>query len=131
MLVPQELGIEQSPPAEPHAGGRHTDDGVLSDAPNGSFATLLSPPKCRAAYGTMPHTLESVDQSHICRHRTLRPSSRCLTPRIQWIRAIFTVIGRYALRHDASHLGFSGSEPCFCRHRTLRPSVRCLTPWIQ
>jgi hypothetical protein len=88
MLVLQELGIEQSPPAELHAGGRHTDDGVLSDAPNGSFATLLSPPKCRAAFGTMPHTLDSVDQSHV-----------------------FAVIGRYALRHDASHLGFSGSEP--------------------
>jgi hypothetical protein len=30
-------------------------DGVLPDAPKGSFATLLSP-QCHAAFGTMPHT---------------------------------------------------------------------------
>jgi hypothetical protein len=42
-------------------GGRHTYDRVLPGALKGSFATLLSPPQCRAAFGMMPHTLGSVD----------------------------------------------------------------------
>jgi hypothetical protein len=73
MLVPQEQGMKQSPSAEPHAGGRHTYDGVLPGAREGSLATLLSPPQCHAAFGTMPHTLASVDQSPVCRPRTLPP----------------------------------------------------------
>jgi hypothetical protein len=48
-------GIKQSPPAEPHAGGSHTYDGVLPGAPKGSSVALLSPPQCHAAFGTMPH----------------------------------------------------------------------------
>jgi hypothetical protein len=42
--------------------------------------TLLSPPQCRAAFGTMPHTLASVDPSPVCRPRTLPPSGT-RTPR--------------------------------------------------
>jgi hypothetical protein len=45
--------------------------GVLPGAPKGSFATLLSPPLCHAAFGTMPHTLASVDQSPVRRPWTL------------------------------------------------------------
>jgi hypothetical protein len=58
--------VPQSPAAEPHVGGRHTYDGVLPCTPKGSFATLLSPPQCHADFGTMPHTLASVDQSLLC-----------------------------------------------------------------
>jgi hypothetical protein len=45
-------GIKQSPLAEPHGGGRHTYDGVLPGAPEGSCAA----PQSYAAFGTMPHT---------------------------------------------------------------------------
>jgi hypothetical protein len=55
---------------------RVTYDGVLPGAPKGPFVTLLSPPQCHAAFGTMPHTLASVDQSPVCRPRTLRPPLR-------------------------------------------------------
>jgi hypothetical protein len=54
-------GEHKSPPAEPHAGGRHWYDGVLPGTPKGSLATLLSPPQCHATLGTIPHTLASVD----------------------------------------------------------------------
>jgi hypothetical protein len=64
----------RSPPAEPHAGGRLSYDGVLPGAAKGSFATLLSPPlQCHSAFSTMPFTLSSVDQSPVCRSRTLPP----------------------------------------------------------
>jgi hypothetical protein len=65
----------KSPAAEPHAGGRHTHtyDRVLPGAPKGPFVTLLSPPQCYADFVTMPHTLASVDQSPVCRPRTLPP----------------------------------------------------------
>jgi hypothetical protein len=46
-------------------GGRHTYDRVLPGAPKGSFATLLSPFQCHAAFGTIPYTLASVEQSPI------------------------------------------------------------------
>jgi hypothetical protein len=69
--------IKQSPPAEPtRVEGIHTYDGVLPGAPKGPFATLLSPPPCHAAFGTMPHTL------------------------VWW-----TVLGRYPLR-DEDEVGF-------------------------
>jgi hypothetical protein len=42
-ISPTITGIKQSPPAEPHAGGRHTYDMVLPGAPKGSFVTQLSP----------------------------------------------------------------------------------------
>jgi hypothetical protein len=61
----------KSPPAEPHAGGKLAYNGVLLVAPKESFATLLSPPQCHAAFGTLPHTLASVDQSPVCRLMTL------------------------------------------------------------
>jgi hypothetical protein len=66
--------IKQSPPAKAHAGGRHTYDRVPG-ALKGSFVTLLSPPQCHAAFGTMPHTLASVDKSPIRRPSTLTPSA--------------------------------------------------------
>jgi hypothetical protein len=34
---------------------------------------LLSPPQCHEAFGTMPHTLTSVDQNPVCRPRTFHP----------------------------------------------------------
>jgi hypothetical protein len=68
-------GESQFPPAEPHAGGRRTHNGVMPGDPKGSFATLLSPPQCRAAFGTMPDTLATVDHSLVCRSRTV-PSPR-------------------------------------------------------
>jgi hypothetical protein len=68
------LGIKQSPPTEPNAGGRHTYGWVLPGTSKGSFATLLSPPQCHAAFGTKPHTLALVDQSPVRRPRTLPPS---------------------------------------------------------
>jgi hypothetical protein len=68
--------FKQSPPAEPHEGGRHTDDGVLPGALKGSFATLLSPPQCYAAFDTMPHTSSAVKQSPVCRPKTLSLSAK-------------------------------------------------------
>jgi hypothetical protein len=56
-------GIKLSAPAELHVGGRHTYDWVLLVVPKGSFATLLPPPQGHAAFGTMPHTLASVNQN--------------------------------------------------------------------
>jgi hypothetical protein len=86
-------GIKQSPPAEPHGGGRHTYDGVLPCAPKGSFVTLLPPPQCHAVFGTMRHTLASVDQSPVCCPRTLPPSTRM--PRVGCWRGIITIyLGR-------------------------------------
>jgi hypothetical protein len=73
IYVPREPGNKQSPPAEPHAGGRHRYDGVLPGAPKGSLATLPSPPQCHAALSTIPHTLASVDQSLGRRPKTLPP----------------------------------------------------------
>jgi hypothetical protein len=67
--------LKQSPAAKPHVGGRHTHNGVLPGAPKGSFATLLSPPQCHVAFGTMPHTLAPVDHSPVCRPRTLPPTA--------------------------------------------------------
>jgi hypothetical protein len=49
--------------------------------PKVSFATLISPPQCHAAFGTMSHTLASVDQSPVRRPRTLVPSAT-RTPRV-------------------------------------------------
>jgi len=57
-------------------GGRHAYDAVLPAAPKGSYVTLLSPPQCHAAFGTMPHTLASMDQSPVRRPRTLPPLLR-------------------------------------------------------
>jgi hypothetical protein len=51
------------------------NDGGLPCARKKSFATLPSPPQYQAAFGTMPLTLASVDQSPVRRSRTLPPSS--------------------------------------------------------
>jgi len=67
--------INKSPSAEPHAGGRHTYDGVLLGAPKGSFVTLLSPHQCHAAFDIMLHTLALVNKSPVCHPRTLPPST--------------------------------------------------------
>jgi hypothetical protein len=76
---------KQSPLSEPHAGVRHTYDGVLRDVPKVYLTTLLSPPQCHAAFGTMPHTLASVDQSPVRRPSTL-PLSATRTPRVGFWR---------------------------------------------
>jgi hypothetical protein len=55
----------ESPHAEPHMGGNHAYDRVLPDALKVSFITLLSPPQCYAALGTMPHILAQVVQSPV------------------------------------------------------------------
>jgi hypothetical protein len=36
----------------------------MADAPKGSFATLLSPPQCHAAFGMMAHNLGLREISH-------------------------------------------------------------------
>jgi hypothetical protein len=72
------------PSAEPHASGRHTYNRVLGSQ-KGSFATLLSPPQCHAAFGTMPHTLASVDQSPVSHPRML-VSSMTRMPRVGFWR---------------------------------------------
>jgi hypothetical protein len=43
----------------------------------------LSPPQCHAAFGTMLHTLASVDQSPVCHPRTFPPSAT-RTPRLNF-----------------------------------------------
>jgi hypothetical protein len=53
--------LKQSSPAQPCQGGRRTYDRVLPDALKETLATLLSPPRCHAAFSTVPHTLASVD----------------------------------------------------------------------
>jgi hypothetical protein len=69
---------EQSPPAEPHADGRHIHTtGLLP----GSFETLLSLPRCHAAFGTMPHITRSLFDVH----RTL-PLFAPRTPRVEFWR---------------------------------------------
>jgi hypothetical protein len=70
-VSPTWSGELKSSPIESHAGERYTYGGVLPGAPKWSFATLLSPPQYHAAFGTMPYTLASVDQSPVCRHMTL------------------------------------------------------------
>jgi hypothetical protein len=60
-------------PPQPHVSGRH--DRVVPSAPKGSFMILLSPPQCHAAFGTMTHTLASVDQSPVLCPRTSRPTA--------------------------------------------------------
>jgi hypothetical protein len=62
--------LKQSPPTEPHEGGRHTYDRVLPDASKESFMTLLPPPQCHATFGTMRYTLASVNESPVCHPMT-------------------------------------------------------------
>jgi hypothetical protein len=69
---------------ETHAGGRHAYDGVLHGAPKGSFTTLPSQPQYHAAFSAVPRTLASVDQSPVCRPRTLPPSAT-RTPRVGFL----------------------------------------------
>jgi hypothetical protein len=49
------------------------------------FTTLLSPPQCHVAFGTMPHTLATVEQRPVCCPRTLSPSAT-RTPRVGFWR---------------------------------------------
>jgi hypothetical protein len=64
-------------PAEPHAGGRHTYDGVLPGAPKGI-----------------------VRDTAITTSVTCKPSARCLTPWLGWTRALVAILGRYPLRDE-------------------------------
>jgi hypothetical protein len=65
--------------------------GVLPGTSMGSFATLLSPPHCHAAFGTMPHIVASVEQNLVYHSRTLPPSST-RTPRVGFWRGKFLVV---------------------------------------
>jgi hypothetical protein len=61
-------GELQSPQQSPmSAEGIYATGCLLPCAPKGSFATLLPPPQCHAAFGTFA----SVDQNPLCRPRTL------------------------------------------------------------
>jgi hypothetical protein len=90
VLVSQERKIKQSPPTEPHMAGRRTNDRVLLVAAKGSFATLVSPPECNAAFGAMPHAFSSVDQSPVRHPRTLTPSAT-RTPGVGFWRGLLCV----------------------------------------
>jgi hypothetical protein len=81
--VPQEPGNWIVTTRRAPAGRRHTYGGMLPCAPKGLCATLLSPPQCHSAFGTMPHTLASLDHSPVRRPRTF-PSSAAGTPE-NWI----------------------------------------------
>jgi hypothetical protein len=76
IFIPRELGEQQLPPTQLHTAGMHLYDGVQPGALKGSLAILLSPPQSHAALGTMPYTLASVDQSPVCRPKTLLPGDK-------------------------------------------------------
>jgi hypothetical protein len=63
----------RSPSMEPHADGRPTYNGVWPGSPRGSLTTLLSLPKCHAAFSTIPSTLARVDQSAVSQHVVATP----------------------------------------------------------
>jgi hypothetical protein len=59
-----------------HAGERHTYDRVLPGAPKAPL-------------------------QHCCHHLSaMQPSALCLTPLLQWNKALFAVLGRYPLRDE-------------------------------
>ena len=58
----------RSPSTEPHADGRPTYNGVRPGFPRGSLTTLVSLPRCHAAFSTIPSTLAWVDQSPVGQH---------------------------------------------------------------
>jgi hypothetical protein len=52
---------------------------VLPSDPKESYATLLPPPQCHAAFSTMLRTLALVEQSPVCHPRILLPPQQgCL-----------------------------------------------------
>jgi hypothetical protein len=67
-------------------GGSYTHEGALRRAQKGWFMTLLSPPQCYAAFGTMPHTLASMEQS------------------------LFAILGPYPPRRGRLGLDFGGAR---------------------
>jgi hypothetical protein len=67
IFVSREMGNKCHHPQSPYGGKALMREWVLPDAPKGSLTTLLSPPKCHAAFGTIRHTLASLDQSPIRR----------------------------------------------------------------
>jgi hypothetical protein len=78
IFVPQEWGITSYRPQSSCGWKAYIWDGAAR-CQEGSFATLLSPPQCHAAFGTMPHTLVSVDKDSICHPRLLTSSQQgCL-----------------------------------------------------
>jgi hypothetical protein len=78
ILVPQDPGYYPVTTSRTRAGGRG-----VAGVPKCSFTTLLSPPQCHAAFGTMPYTLASVDKSPVCRHSKL-PTSATRTPALDF-----------------------------------------------
>jgi hypothetical protein len=106
-------------------------DGVLSGAPKGSFVTLLSLPQWHAAFGTMPHTLASVDQSPVHRHRMLTPPRRgCL-----WLD-----FGGECWHIQSISRSFKGSIPrgnnshvmyCFWFHLSFREIIALYHLWVK
>jgi hypothetical protein len=103
--------IKQSPQTEPHKGGRHTYDGVLPGDQKGT--TLLSPPQCHTAFGTTPHTLDSVDQNPVCRPRTL-PLSTTGTPRLGFRSGWSTKCSVWCIRPPFSHSERFGWQSFLC-----------------
>jgi hypothetical protein len=84
ILVHMNQRIKQSPPTEPHLSGRHIYDRMLPCAPQGSFATLPSPPQCQSAFGTMLYT---------------------------WIRALCAILGCFPSSATRTHrVGFWRGE---------------------
>jgi hypothetical protein len=87
--------------------GRHTYNGVLPGAQKGSFTTLLSATQWHTTFGTMPHTLATVDQR------------------------LFAVLGRYT-PPQRGHLGldFGGVLVCcsgyYCRNWLKFQGAYCL-----
>jgi hypothetical protein len=64
---------------------RHVYDGALPSALKGSCATLLSPPQCHAALGTIPQTLTYMHESPVC-HSGILPLSITRMPRVGFWR---------------------------------------------
>ena len=58
----------RSPSMEPHTDGRPTYNGVRPGSPKELLMTLLSLPKCHAAFGTIPSTMAWVDRRPVSQH---------------------------------------------------------------
>jgi hypothetical protein len=88
----------RAPSTEPHADGRPTYNGVWSGSPRGSCTTLLSLPRCRAVFSTIPSTLAWVDQSSVSQRVIVTLNRVCpshLLPTPTWPRVRIHVTLRY------------------------------------
>ena len=63
-----------SPSAKPHLDWRPMYNWVWPGSPRGSFITLLSLPKCHAAFSMIHSTLAWVDQTPVSQHVSCSPS---------------------------------------------------------